>query len=67
MDYTLQYENLKNKSKAEIENQIKYLSEENADLRRMIREGKDAKEILKRNEVRLSELMKCYLGLKEED
>lgn len=66
MNYALQLENLKNKSKAEIENQIKYLSEENTELRQKIRTGKNAKEILEKNEVRLSQLMYCYLGLKEE-
>ncbi len=67
MDYTLQLEDLKNKSKAEIEKEIKYLSEENAELRVNISLGKKSEEILAKNEIRIRELMECYLGLKEED
>lgn len=57
MDYTLE----------KIESEIKYLSEENAELRRTIREGRDARKVLEKNEVRMKELMECYLGLKGED
>lgn len=67
MDYTLQLEDLKNKSKAEIEKEIKYLSEENAELRVNISLGKKSEEILAKNEIRIRELMECYLGLKEEE
>jgi len=65
MNYTLELEDLKNKSKEEIEIQIRYLSEENTDLRQKIRTGKQAEEILKKNECRLIQLMNCYLGVGE--
>ena len=67
MNYTLQYENLKNKSKAEIEKELYYLAEENADLRQKVRAGKNAEIILEKNECRLTELMDCYLGLEVQD
>lgn len=66
MPYTLELEDLKNKSKEEIEIQIRYLSEENTDLRQKIRTGKQAENILQDNEARLVQLMNCYLNLKEE-
>jgi ribosomal protein L29 len=65
MPYTLELEDLKNKSKEEIEVQICYLSEENTDLRQKIKTGKQAEEILKKNECRLIQLMDCYLGVGE--
>lgn len=57
----LEYENIKNESKEEIEVQIRYLSEENTDLRSKMRAGKEAEEMLTKNEIRLIELMDAYL------
>jgi len=65
MNYTLELEDLKNKSKEEIEVQIRYLSEENTDLRNKVQTGEQAARILEKNEARLIELMDCYLGVGE--
>jgi len=67
MPYKLKLEKLEESSKEKIESEIKYLSEENAELRRASREGRDARKVLEKNEVRMKELMECYLGLKEEE
>ncbi|HLS53926.1 MAG TPA: hypothetical protein VK031_08130 [Tissierellaceae bacterium] len=67
MPYKLKLEKLEESSKEKIESEIKYLSEENTELRRTIREGRDARKVLEKNEVRMKELMECYLGLKEEE
>lgn len=64
MPYKLEFEKLEEKSKEKIESEIRYLSEENAELRRKIREGRDAENILKNNETRIAQLMGCYLGIR---
>lgn len=66
MPYKLEFEKLEKKSKEKIESEIRYLSEENAELRRKIREGKDAESILENNEIRIAQLMGCYLGIRGE-
>ena len=62
----LRYEDLKNKSKEEIEKELYYLAEENADLRQKIRAGEGAENTLEKNGVRLKKLMECYLEMKGE-
>jgi hypothetical protein len=67
MPYTLEIEDLENKSKEEVEKEMKYISEENEELRREIRTGERSKLRLEKNETRLVQLMKCYLGMKGEE
>lgn len=61
MVYMLEIERLENKSKKEIEKEIKYISEDNEELRREVEVGKQAECELKKNEHRLVQLMQCYL------
>lgn len=67
MPYTLEIEDLMNKSKEEIEKELYYLTEENSDLRQKINAGKQAEKILTKNECRLVQLMDCYMDLKGEE
>lgn len=55
------------KAKEDIEKELYYITEENRQLRKKVREGQAAEEKLFKNERRILELMTCYLGMKREE
>ena len=62
-----QIEEAKERTKEDIEKELYYITEENRQLRKKVREGRAAEEKLSKNERRILELMTCYLGMKREE
>ena len=62
-----QIEEAKERTKEDIEKELYYITEENRQLRKKVREGQAAEEKLSKNERRILELMTCYLGMKKEE
>mgnify|MGYP001363702939 CR=1 FL=1 len=62
-----QIEEAKERTKEDIEKELYYITEENRQLRKKVREGQAAEEKLSKNERRVMELMTCCLGMKREE
>jgi len=54
----------KEKTKSELEKEMKYIAERNAELERLIRAAEEAKDELKKNRERMMELALKYASLK---
>lgn len=61
------YINHINKSKSEIEAEMKYIAERNAELERLIRAAEEAKEELEKNRERMMELAIEYSNMRRID
>jgi len=66
MDAVAIYINYKNKTISQLETEMKYIAERNAELERLIREAEEAKTELKKNRERMMELAIEYASLKGE-
>jgi len=64
MDAVAIYINYKNKTISQLETEMKYIAERNAELERLIREAEEAKTELKKNRERMMELAIEYASLK---
>lgn len=64
MDAVAIYINHKNKTISQLETEMKYIAERNAELERLIREAEEAKTELKKNRERMMELVIEYASLK---
>lgn len=60
MDAVAIYINYKNKTISQLETEMKYIAERNAELERLIREAEEAKTELKKNRERMTELAIKY-------
>ena len=60
------YINHVNKTKSEIEAEMKYIAERNAELERIIREAKEAKKELEVNRAKMAELAQMYVNMRED-
>lgn len=60
------YINHVNKTKSEIEAEMKYIAERNAELERIIREAKEAKKELEMNRAKMAELAQMYVNIRED-
>ncbi len=64
MKFIDDFMDLENKTKSEIENEMKYIAEKNAELERIIRTAEEAKDELKKNRERFMELATVYSWMK---
>lgn len=60
------YINHINKTKSEIEAEMKYIAERNAELERIIREAKEAKKELEMNRAKMAELAQMYVNIRRD-
>ena len=64
MDTVAIYINYKNKTISQLETEMKYIAERNAELERLIREAEETKTELKKNRERMMELAIEYASVK---
>lgn len=63
MDAVAIYINYKNKTISQLETEMKYIAERNAELERLIRAAEEAKDELKKNRERMMELAVQYANM----